>query len=167
MNAVANEPRTLQAMTLRHLDAVLAIELKCYEFPWNRGNFIDSLDAGHVARILCGANGELLGYFVALQGLDEMHLLNLSVAPEAQGRGHARYMLEALVVLSRTLGARQLWLEVRESNARARAIYGHFGFADVGVRKRYYPAAQGRREDAVVMRMHSDRSGPELSHALD
>ena len=167
MSTVVNEPRTLQAMTLRHLDAVLTIELECYEFPWSRGNFIDSLAARHPAQILCGANNDLLGYFVALQGPEEMHLLNLSVAPAAQGRGHAKYMLEALVVLSRALGARQLWLEVRESNVRARAIYRHFGFADVGIRKRYYPAAQGRREDAVVMRMQSDRPGPELSHALD
>lgn len=167
MNAVVYEPRTLQAMTLRHLDAVLTIELKCYEFPWSRGNFIDSLAAGHPAQILSDANGNLLGYFVALQGPDEMHLLNLSVAPAAQGRGHAKYMLEALVMLSRALGARQLWLEVRESNARARAIYRDFGFADVGIRKRYYPAAQGWREDAVVMRMQCDPPGPELSHALD
>ena len=60
-------------------------------------------------------------------------------------------MLGALAELCRQRGARQLWLEVRESNDRARAIYQRHGFAEVGKRKGYYPAAHGRREDAVVM----------------
>ncbi|HWH82398.1 MAG TPA: ribosomal protein S18-alanine N-acetyltransferase [Burkholderiaceae bacterium] len=138
-------------MTLAELDAVMAIEAAAYAFPWTRGNFIDSLAAGYPARVLRGARGEWLGYFVAMQGVDEMHLLNLTVAPPAQGRGHARVLIDALIALCRERGARALWLEVRASNARARAMYVHLGFAQVGVRKGYYPAPLGRREDAVVM----------------
>lgn len=138
-------------MTAQHLGAVLGIENTAYEFPWSRGNFIDSLAASHLAQVMCDPRGELLGYLVALPGHQEMHLLNLTVAPAVQGRGHARAMLAWLVARCGEQGAHQLWLEVRQSNARARRVYLRFGFASIGTRKGYYPAPLGRREDAVVM----------------
>jgi ribosomal-protein-alanine N-acetyltransferase len=144
-------PGALQAMTTSHLDAVLAIEVSAYAFPWSRGNFIDSLAAGYPAQVLLDAQGAMLGYFVAMGGVDEMHLLNITVAPAVQGRGHARHMIDALIGLCRDHLAHELWLEVRESNARARAIYVRLGFEQKGVRKGYYPAPFGRREDAIVM----------------
>jgi [ribosomal protein S18]-alanine N-acetyltransferase len=150
-SSAPNEATRLLPMTAPHLDAVLAIENVAYEFPWSRGNFVDSLSAGHEAQMLCTLRGELLGYLVALPGFEEMHLLNLTVAPAAQGRGHARCMLAWLVARCGEQGAQQLWLEVRDSNARARRIYQRFGFAGIGTRKGYYPAPLGRREDAVVM----------------
>lgn len=157
MSAILKDTSTdtarLLPMTALHLDAVLAIENAAYEFPWSRGNFVDSLAAGHAAQMLCNLRGELLGYLVALPGYEEMHLLNLTVAPAVQGRGHARGMLAWLVALCREQGAEQLWLEVRESNVRARSVYQRFGFASIGLRKGYYPAPLGRREDAVVMGM--------------
>lgn len=143
--------RTLLPMHAAHLDAVMAIEAGAYAFPWSRGNFVDSLAAGYDARVLYDEQGEILGYFVAMAGVDEMHLLNITVAPAAWHQGHARFMLGALADLCRQRQARQLWLEVRESNERARAIYRRHGFAEVGKRRGYYPAAHGRREDAVVM----------------
>ena len=92
-----------------------------------------------------------MGYFVAMAGVDEMHLLNLTVAPAWQGRGHGRALLDALVEHCRARGDGPLWLEVRESNLRARAIYARYGFGEVGLRRGYYPAPHGQREDAVVM----------------
>ena len=151
MSAVLKDEPLLVPMSARHLDAVLAIELAAYEFPWSRGNFVDSLAAGHVAQLLRDARGELLGYLVALPGFEEMHLLNLTVVPAEQGRGHARCMLAWLVASCRRQRARQLWLEVRDSNDRARRVYQRFGFAHIGERKGYYPDGNGRREDAVVM----------------
>lgn len=151
MTAVLRDDRRLLAMHVSTLDEVMAIERAAYEFPWTRGNFVDSLHAGYEARVLVDAGPGLLGYFVALPGVDEMHLLNLTVAPAQQGRGHARLMLDALVDLCRERAARQLWLEVRESNRRARELYLRFGFQHVGGRRGYYPARAGKREDAVVM----------------
>ena len=143
--------RRLVPMEHRHLDAVTLIENAAYAFPWSRGNFVDSIVAGYPARVLLDANDTMLGYFVAMAGVDEMHLLNITVAPAVQGRGHARYMMAALVDLCADCAARELWLEVRLSNARARAIYERFGFVEVGIRKGYYPAGFARREDAAVM----------------
>jgi len=104
---------SLLPMNASQLDAVMAIETAAYTFPWSRGNFIDSIAAGYAAQVLVDAQGELLGYFVAMGGVDEMHLLNITVAPAAQGRGHARFMIAALVALCRAEAARELWLEVR------------------------------------------------------
>ena len=143
--------RVLSPMTMTHIDAVMAVEVAAYAFPWSRGNFIDSLASGHAAWTLHDGAGQLLGYFVAMAGVEEMHLLNLTVTPPAQSRGHARFMLQELNRLCGRQGARKLWLEVRETNARARNMYLRLGFMHVGVRKGYYPAPQGRREDAVVM----------------
>jgi ribosomal-protein-alanine N-acetyltransferase len=142
---------TLRPMTTADLDEVLAIEVSAYPFPWSRGNFIDSLAAGYPAQVLLGAQGTMLGYFVAMGGVDEMHLLNITVAPAVQGRGHARQMIATLIALCRDLPADELWLEVRETNSRARGMYARLGFEQKGVRKGYYPAPFGRREDAVVM----------------
>lgn len=147
----------LVPMTLADLDAVLAIELCAYEFPWTRGNFTDSLVAGYHAVLLrpYGA-AEPAGYLMAMHGAGEVHLLNLTVAPAWQRQGLALRLLGELVRHGREVGAHQLWLEVRESNARARGIYRRYGFRQIGVRKGYYPAAAGRREDAIVMGLGLD-----------
>ncbi|MEO7391810.1 MAG: ribosomal protein S18-alanine N-acetyltransferase [Ramlibacter sp.] len=132
------------------LDEVLVIERSAYEHPWTRGNFSDSLRSGYQAQVLA-AGGEVLGYFVAMKGVDEVHLLNITVAPVHHGQGWGRVMLDALAVWSRGQGSQWLWLEVRASNERAQAIYEQHGYRRVGERKGYYPACHGKREDAVVM----------------
>ncbi|RYF56824.1 MAG: ribosomal-protein-alanine N-acetyltransferase [Comamonadaceae bacterium] len=137
-------------LTLARLDAVLAVEQQAYTHPWTRGNFTDALASGYQAQVLM-AGDHLLGYFVAMLGVDEVHLLNITVTPAYQRQGWARVLLDALALWSRGRGAQWLWLEVRTSNLRAQHIYQVHGFHRVGERKRYYPAADGQREDAVVM----------------
>jgi [ribosomal protein S18]-alanine N-acetyltransferase len=144
------EPR-LAPMHLGQVDAVLAIEVNAYSFPWTRGNFIDSLVAGYPAEVLHGEHAEPLGYYVAMQGAQEMHLLNLTVAPAYQRRGLGGLMLRAVIDRARGSGSRSIWLEVRTSNLGARALYQRFGFEVTGLRRGYYPAALGQREDASVM----------------
>jgi ribosomal-protein-alanine N-acetyltransferase len=140
----------LEPLDAARLEQVLQIEQRAYPHPWTRGNFLDALRSGYHARALL-AGEELLGYYVAMQGVDEVHLLNITVAPEYQHQGWARVMLDALALWARGLGAQWLWLEVRVSNTRAVAIYEAHGYRRVGRRKNYYPAGQGQREDAVVM----------------
>lgn len=140
----------LAPLSLESLDAVLDIENVAYSHPWSRGNFIDTLAAGYQAQVLLGGD-EVIGYYVAMLGVDEAHLLNLTVAPAFQQQGWARVLLDALGLWARARGAQWLWLEVRMSNLRAQKVYAAHGFQRVGVRKRYYPAAGGTREDALVM----------------
>ncbi|MFC5519739.1 ribosomal protein S18-alanine N-acetyltransferase [Polaromonas jejuensis] len=143
-----------EAMTPAWLAAVVQVEQSAYEQPWTQGNFSDSLKAGYQAQLLtAGAapNAELLGYFVAMKGVDEVHLLNITVAPAHQRQGWAHVMLDALVIWARGQGAGWLWLEVRVGNARAQAIYERYGFRHVGTRRNYYPTSTSKREDAIVM----------------
>jgi ribosomal-protein-alanine N-acetyltransferase len=138
-----------EPMTDARLDQVLAIEASAYDHPWSRGNFADSLRSGYLGQLLC-AGDAILGYFVAMKGVDEVHLLNITVAPQCQGQGWGRVMLDALALWARAQGAQWLWLEVRASNLRAQEIYLRYGYRRVGERKGYYPALVGR-EDAIVM----------------
>ena len=139
-----------EPMLAEQLDAVVAIEQRAYAHPWNRTNFLDALQSGNQAQLLL-AGDVLLGYFVAMPGVEEMHLLNITVAPEYQGQGWARVMLDALTVWARGQSAGWLWLEVRVGNLRAMHVYEAHGYKRVGQRKDYYPAGHGQREDAVVM----------------
>jgi len=134
----------------QRVDAVLQVEQRSYASPWNRTNFIDALQAGYQAQLLV-AGTVLLGYFIAMPGVEEVHLLNITVAPQYRGQGWSRLMLEALTLWARGQAAQWVWLEVRVGNARALQVYEAHGFQRVGVRKDYYPAGHGQREDALVM----------------
>ncbi|MEO7851274.1 MAG: ribosomal protein S18-alanine N-acetyltransferase [Rubrivivax sp.] len=151
MSALLRPQAQLQPLMLRDLDAVLAIEVSAYRFPWSRGNFIDSLSAGYLAEMVVDARAAPIAYCVAMPGVDEMHLLNLTVAPPYRRQGHACALLDSLQAHCRDSGLPTLWLEVRAGNERARQVYARRGFSQVGVRKGYYPAGLARREDALVM----------------
>ncbi len=137
-------------MTEAQLDAVVAVEHRAYAHPWQRKHFTDCLDSGYQAQMLL-ADDHILGYFVAMKGFEEVHLLNITVAPEHQRQGWAQVLLDALALWSRGQGVQWLWLEARAGNTRAIHVYKAHGFRTVGTRRQYYPAAEGQREDAVVM----------------
>jgi ribosomal-protein-alanine N-acetyltransferase len=140
----------LEPLDAARLEPVLQIEQRAYPHPWTRGNFLDALKSGYHARVLV-AGDEVLGYYVAMHGVDEVHLLNITVSPDYQRQGWGRVMLDALALWARSLNVQWLWLEVRVSNTRAISIYEAHGYRRVGLRKNYYPAGHGQREDAVVM----------------
>ena len=154
----------LRPMTVSSLDGVIELENAIYPFPWTRGNFVDSLVAGYTAWTLNHVDGDLVGYCVAMSGIGEMHLLNITIAPAARRRGHARRIVTELVRVCRSRRESRLWLEVREGNGEAREVYRRLGFAAVGRRKGYYPASAGLREDAIVMSLDVVRDD---SDALD
>ena len=157
------------ALTPDTLPRVAEVEKTAYAHPWSLRHFQDSLAAGYLAQALLAdpdpatdppawahapawPDGRwLLGYLVAMPVLDEVHLLNITTVPTHRRQGHAQRLLQALLDWSRARQAQSLWLEVRESNAPARALYERLGFVTVGRRKGYYPDAGQRREDALVM----------------
>ena len=143
-------------MLAAELDEVHALECSVFPHPWSRVNFTDSLAAGYDAWVLreAGAtcSGKLAGYFLLMYALDEAHLLDVAVAGERHGKGLGRYLLDTLCARARAMGAESVLLEVRPTNERALAVYKRFGFAEIGRRKGYYPAHEGKREDAIVMR---------------
>jgi ribosomal-protein-alanine N-acetyltransferase len=149
MSAVLKEGPSLSAMREQDLDEVIAIEKAIYSHPWTRGNFADSLQAGYACRVW-RRDGELVGYFIVMAAAGEAHLLNLSIAPAHQRSGHGGALLHEAAEVAASLGAHDLFLEVRPSNHAAQALYRRFGFRKVAVRRDYYPAHIGR-EDALVL----------------
>lgn len=145
---VAPLPR-LRTLHARDLAALMLIENAAYEFPWTDAIFRDCLAAGYECWVL-EDGGELLGYGVLSAGAGEAHILNVCVAPLQQGRGLGRLLVRRLLDLARWHHAREVFLEVRPSNAHAIALYRSEGFLQIGCRKGYYPARVGR-EDALVM----------------
>jgi [ribosomal protein S18]-alanine N-acetyltransferase len=145
-----------QPLTADWLDRVLQIENAVYRHPWSRANFEDSIKTGYQMQVLMTnstPDANILGYFIAMKGFEEVHLLNITVAEPYQRQGWARVMLDALAVWSRGQAAEWLWLEVRSSNERALQVYKAQGFKLVSLRQDYYPKgpkANGR-EDAIVM----------------
>lgn len=153
MSTVSTTGSLLQPLTPTWFDSIIAIESAAHTHPWSRGNFSDALHAGYHGEVLLLDN-QVLGYFVAMQVLDEIHLLTIAIAPAHQGQGWARVLLDALRHWGHSLQAQTLWLEVRESNAKARAVYEHYGFSSVGLRKNYYPIpGRMEREAAIIMSM--------------
>ncbi len=144
----------LVPMTEADIARVVSIENTIYEFPWTPGNFTDSLQAGYHCWLWvdqqASAQHPLAGYAVVMVAAGEAHLLNLSVARTAQGRGLGAQLLEVLMAAALAHGAHDMLLEVRPSNTAGRALYARAGFNQLGVRKNYYPAQQGR-ENALVL----------------
>ena len=136
-------------MTESDLDAVMAIESVIYSHPWTRGNFADSLAARSPCYVMQW-HGVTVGYAVLTTGADEAHLLNLSIAAAWQRRGLGRELLDYVVSVARDLKVQKIFLEVRASNAAARALYAKSRFREIGMRRDYYPAHAGR-EDAIVL----------------
>jgi ribosomal-protein-alanine N-acetyltransferase len=142
---------TYRKMGEADLDTVAAIERMLHVTPWTRGNFRDSLQAGYQCWI-AERDGRLAGYGIVAVAVGEAHLLNLTVAPEWQRRQIGAELTAFLAKLAHDYGANRIFLEVRPSNEAARALYARAGFAEIGLRRGYYPTAHGR-EDAVVMEM--------------
>ena len=144
---------SLARMQVDDLPEVMAIENDVYPHPWTHGNFLDSLYSGYEIWTLRDSATQLAAYLLLMLSVDEAHLLNIAVRRDLQGQGVGRLLLDHAVALTRQNGLHSILLEVRPSNDRAVEVYERFGFAGIGVRKGYYPAADRRREDAIVMRL--------------
>ena len=150
MSAQLKPAHLLRPMQFSDLDAVMAIEPYIYSHPWTRGNFADSLNAGHSAWVL-ESGKEIIGYALMLLVLDEAQLLNISVAKNHQKQGWGRVVLEHMIAKARHYKASNMFLEVRPSNISAIALYENSGFNEMSIRRKYYPAVNGGREDAILM----------------
>jgi ribosomal-protein-alanine N-acetyltransferase len=141
-----NTHLNFRPMQLSDLPIVMAIERKCYPFPWTENIFKSCLKAGNLA-VVVEVSGEIIGYALFSIVLDEASLLNICIKSSYQGQGYAYASLQLLCEHLRKIGIHILFLEVRPSNHRALNLYHQFGFNQIGVRKNYYPAPHGR-EDA-------------------
>ncbi len=151
-------------MQTADLDAVLAIEVVSHLHPWTKGNFSDSLAAGHWAycirpQVDQSIKGSYLdpavlwAYCILFPAVDELHLLNITVSPKLRKLGLASRMMAAIEGVAAQQNMPRIILEVRPSNIAAVTMYQKLGYEQIGIRKNYYPADPqlGSREDALVM----------------
>jgi ribosomal-protein-alanine N-acetyltransferase len=133
------------------LSRVVQIERACFADPWSEESFrrLVTGDSAIFQVIEYPGESGVAGYVIAFAIDEDAELLNIAVDPTFRGRGLAGQMLDALLIELGRRGVRVAFLEVRESNVAARALYGSRGFAEIGRRRNYY-----RRpvEDALVMR---------------
>ncbi|WP_319557328.1 ribosomal protein S18-alanine N-acetyltransferase [Thiomicrorhabdus sp.] len=149
----------MRNMDQSDLEPVLAIEQRCYDFPWSVRGFENSLDRG-LNYVFCRDNDEIIGYACCLTVLDEVELLNFCIAPAFQGKGVGKKALEVLLERLSEGEFRIVFLEVRDSNSAGRRLYLGSDFNEDGVRKDYYRCRQWDeetrslvegKEDAILM----------------
>ncbi len=129
---------------------VVAVERSAYQFPWSEGIFRDCLRVGYVCRVI-EVGTDIAGYGIMSMGAGEAHVLNVCVREEYRNRGLARKVLLYLIDRASLAGMYEAFLEVRPSNTAAARLYHSLGFEQVGMRRGYYQATNGR-EDAAVLR---------------
>jgi len=141
----------IRPMMEMDLTEVAAIEQKSYAFPWSENIFRDCLRVGYTCRALDLA-GQIIGYGVMSLGAGEAHILNLCVREEFRIVGFGRRLLEHMLERAAAAGISEAFLEVRPSNLAAIRLYHRLGFEQIGIRRGYYQAPDGR-EDAIVLKL--------------
>lgn len=142
-------PVTTRTMTHDDLPQVSDIERRSYEFPWSHGVFRDCLLAGYTCIVL-QRDDAVAGYAILSIAAGEAHILNLCVDPVYRRLGYGDRLLDEILMRTRAASVREIFLEVRPSNATALSLYRKKGFRQIANRRAYYQSRHGR-EDAAVL----------------
>jgi ribosomal-protein-alanine N-acetyltransferase len=152
---VSEHETAIRAASEDDLDVIVALERASFSDPWSRTAFEALVDRDDIlfAVVTAARPERICGYVVAWVVVDEAEIANLAIAPSLRGRGVGGRLLDATIDQLERRGARSIYLEVREGNVAARALYASRRFMEVGRRRRYY-----RRpvEDALVLRRDGD-----------
>jgi ribosomal-protein-alanine N-acetyltransferase len=132
------------------LPRVLEIENVSFSTPWKETTFTGLMRRTDTDLYVAELDGTVVGYTACWTVIDQSELGNVAVAEEARGRGVGGALVDTVVERVKERGAREVFLEVRESNLTAQAIYRERGFQVVGRRRSYYAKPT---EDALVMRL--------------
>ncbi|OOS01168.1 ribosomal-protein-alanine N-acetyltransferase [Canicola haemoglobinophilus] len=129
------------------------IEQKAHIVPWSLGTLKNNQGECYL-NLKKVIGGKIVAFAICNLVLDEATLFNIAVYPEYQGQGLGKELLVELIKRLSERGIQTLWLEVRETNMKARQLYENLGFNEVDIRKNYYPLPDGKRESAVVMALY-------------
>ena len=143
---------TFRPMTLDDVDTVMHLEKAVYQFPWTDRIFKDCIRVGYDCWLALLEN-KIVAHAVISVAAGESHILNLSVIENLQGKGIGKQFIRFLLNIARNKRAQIMMLEVRPSNVRAINCYNSAGFNEIGSRKDYYPAPNGK-EDALLFAKH-------------
>ncbi|KND83428.1 alanine acetyltransferase [Aggregatibacter actinomycetemcomitans serotype b str. SCC4092] len=131
-------------------DRLYLIEQAAHAVPWSLGTLKNNQGKRYL-NLKIGEESRIDGFAICQTVLDEATLFNIAMDPQQQGLGLGRRLLSELMTQLKQKSILTLWLEVRESNKKAQALYDSLGFNQVDIRKNYYPTPDGKRENAVVM----------------
>ena len=148
MTDIKQFSKYIRLMTEFDLSPVMQIEDQAYPFPWTPGIMNDCLTSNYYCYVY-EVNDEIRGYIIFSTVLDELHLLNICIAPVYQKKGYGQCLLDWLISFAREKTIKTLYLEVRSSNTSAIYLYESTGFNEMGCRPSYYPAKKGK-EDALL-----------------
>lgn len=146
----ADATTRLRVARASDIDAIVLIEQASFGDPWNRNAFVELLDDPRVCFLLAERGGSVRGYVVAWFVLDEGEIGNLAVSETARRQGAGALLLDGAIKAAGESDVALLYLEVRDSNMAARALYASRGFVEIGRRRDYY---RRPREDALVLRL--------------
>ena len=135
-------------MSATDIETVMQIETRIYEFPWTKGIFADCIRANYDCWVAI-LEQKIIAYVVLSFGAGESHILNLAVDDNRRNMGVGKELLTHIINRARLLNAEMILLEVRSSNSTAIHLYESNGFNEIGCRKAYYPAPDGK-EDALL-----------------
>ncbi len=154
MSSLSFSTATVELLSTADIEAVVEIERLSNSHPWTERNFHDALASGYLC-LIARDHGAVSGFAVARLLVDEAELLLIAVTPAMRRQGVALLLWIELAERLQGSGARTVHLEVRESNLSAQAFYRTRGFAQSGVRPKYYPngTRDSEREDAVLMQV--------------
>lgn len=138
----------IRPMTIQDCEQVAQIEAASFSVPWSLRAFTETVEKENFRYFVAEESGEILGYCGFLFVLDEAEIPNVCVKASARCRGIGKQMMTVLIEEAKKLGMAMLYLEVRESNAPARALYQSLGFEENGIRKNFY---EHPVEHAVLM----------------
>ncbi|MAL65735.1 MAG: ribosomal-protein-alanine N-acetyltransferase [Acidimicrobiaceae bacterium] len=153
----------LEPMAGRHVDAVSAIDSRCFSRPWSAAQWRTELTAADRTHLVARDSDQVVAHAGTLRVLDELHVTTVAVDPDHEGKGHGTRLCIELLRLGIAAGATAATLEVRAQAHRTQRLYSRLGFAPAGIRSRYYDRPT---DDAVIMWLH-DLDSPEIVERLD
>ena len=140
----------IRSAVLPDVPAMIDIERRAFSDPWSEGSFREALTSPWTFGLVGITSRGVAGYLIAREVAGTGEILNLAVAPETRRRGLGGELLRAGLAALRRRRVNEVFLEVRESNHSAQALYLAQGFRPVGQRAGYY---RNPREDALVLRL--------------
>lgn len=138
-------------ITEQDFEVLYQIEQLAHQVPWSKGILKNNQGKNYCNLKLEVSEKKIIGFAICHCVLDEATLFNIAIAPNFQGQGFGKFLLNALIEKLRQQNIVTLWLEVRQSNHTALKLYQQFGFNQVDIRKNYYPTSDGKRENAIIM----------------
>jgi ribosomal-protein-alanine N-acetyltransferase len=144
---------SIRKMTVDDVPAAAALDRISFSLPWPERSFHFEVSNNPASRCwVAEVDGRIVGMIVAWLFVDEVHIATLATHPDFRRQGIAQELLKHTLRYTYDEGAVSSFLEVRESNLAAQAMYRKFGYENTGRRKRYY---KDNDEDAILMTLES------------